>query len=60
LVKSLEEGIILKNSDELILGDTVKAVLLDGKAVLPVHSIGKDDSGRPRWQTYSKSQMKDF
>lgn len=60
LVKSLEEGIILEDNDELILGDTVKAVLLDGKAVLPVYSIGKDDSGRTRWQTYSKSQMKDF
>lgn len=60
LIKSLEEGIVLKDDDELILGDTVKAVLLDGKAVLPVYSVGKDDSGRPRWQTYSKSQMKDF
>jgi hypothetical protein len=60
VVKSLTEGIVLTDDEEFILGDTVKPVLLDGKAVLPVFLVGRDDQGRPRWQTYSKSQMKEF
>lgn len=60
MVKSLEDGIILEDDDELILGDTIKAVLLDGKAVLPVFALEQGENGRPRWQTYSKSQLKDF
>lgn len=60
LVKSLGEGIVLQADEQIILGDTVKVVLLDGKAVLPVYTINQDDPSRPRWQTYSKNQLKDF
>lgn len=60
MVKSLEEGIILQDDDMILLGDHIKPVWLYGKSVLPVCLINEEVNGRPRWQTYSKSQMKDF
>lgn len=60
LVKSLEDGIILAEDELVILGDTLKTVLLEGKAVFPVFAVAQDDSARPKWQSYSKSQLKDF
>ncbi len=60
LVKSLEDGIILADDELIVLGDTVKAVLLDGKAVLPVYAVNLEDPDRPKWQSYSKNQLKDF
>jgi len=60
LVKSLEEGIILSDDELVVLGDTLKAVLLEGKAVFPVFPVQQDDPDRPKWQSYSKSQLKDF
>jgi len=60
MVKCLEEGIILQDDDMIILGDHIKPVWLYGKSVLPVYAINQEGSDRPHWQTYSKSQMKDF
>lgn len=59
MVKCLEEGIILQDNDMITLGDSVKTVLLYGKAVLPVYPI-KEEENQVRWQTYSKKQLKDF
>ncbi|HEX3012216.1 MAG TPA: hypothetical protein VHQ70_09335 [Syntrophomonadaceae bacterium] len=58
-VKCLDEGIILKDDDVVILGDHLKSVWLNGKSVLLVQRIG-EDAAHPQWQTYSKSQLKDF
>ena len=60
MVKCLEEGIILQKDDMVVLGDQIKTIWLYGKAVLPVFAINEIEAGRARWQTYSKSQMKDF
>lgn len=60
MVKDLEAGIILPDEELILLGDTVKAVLLDGKAVVPVAAIYQAEPDRPKWQTYSKTQLKDF
>ena len=60
MVKCLEEGIILQDNDMIILGDHIKPVWLYGKSVLLVSAIDEEVNGRPRWQTYSKNQMKDF
>lgn len=59
-VKSLEGGAILEQEELVVLGDTVKAVLLDGKPVLLVVPTGERDPGEPRWQTCSKNQLKDY
>jgi len=60
IVKSLEEGIVLKDDDLIVLGDTVKAILMAGQAVLPVSPIKPEGLSGARWQTYSKQQMKDY
>lgn len=60
MVKSLEDGIVLGDDELIVLGDTVKAVLLDGRAVLPVYAVNQGDTGKPKWQSYSKNQLKDF
>lgn len=60
MVKSLEDGIILADDELIVLGDTVKAILLDGKAVLPVYAVNREDATKPKWQSYSKNQLKDF
>ena len=59
-VKCLEHGIILQDNEMVWLGDTVKTILHYGQAVLPVSAIAAGINGQPGWQTYSKSQMKDF
>ena len=60
MVKCLEDGIILQDDDMIVLGDHIKPVWMYGKSVLPVYVINEEGADRPRWQTYSKSQMKDF
>ena len=59
LVKSLE-GTILGAEDLIRLGETVKTVLLEGKAVLLVFPTGKKEPGEPLWQTCTKQQLKAF
>ena len=60
MVKCLEEGTILQDDDMIVLGDHIKPIWMYGKAVLPVCAVPEEIDGRARWQTYSKSQMKDF
>jgi hypothetical protein len=60
VVKCLESGIILQDDDLVILGDTVKTILHFGKVVLPVFQVTNNFFDRLTWQTYSKTQLKDF
>jgi hypothetical protein len=60
MVKCLEEGMVLQDDDMVILGDHIKPVWLYGKSVLLVQAIKEDVANQARWQTYSKSQLKDF
>ncbi len=60
MVKCLEEGIVLQDDDMVILGDHIKPVWLYGKSVLLVQAIDQEAASQARWQTYSKSQLKDF
>lgn len=59
-VKCLEQGIILPDDEMVRLGDQVKTILHYGQSVLPVFAVRAGHEGQPGWQTYSKSQMKDF
>lgn len=58
IVKSLEDGYILEEKELVQLGETVKPVLLGGKAVLLVNPAAAD-SAAP-WTTISKNQLKDY
>lgn len=60
LVRSLD-GIVLRN-DEIVRinNDWVKAVLLDGKLVLPVFSSNMAVPDGVKWQICTKQQLKDF
>jgi len=57
-VRSLE-GKVLADSEIVCLGNMVKPILLEGKAVLLVHSV-KTDDGRTIWETCSKNQISDY
>ncbi|AHF06323.1 hypothetical protein [Desulfitobacterium metallireducens] len=59
MVKSLE-GTILEADDLVKLGDTLKAILLEGKCVLPVTLIEAPAREGVRWQTCTKQQVKKF
>jgi hypothetical protein len=60
LVKSLEDGIILQDDELVIVGEALKLVMHHGRAVLPVCAVTEGLASPARWQTYSKSQLKDF
>lgn len=60
MVKCLDEGIILREDDLVLLGEDIKPVLMHGKIVLPVNLIVGDISTPARYQTYSKQQIKEF
>lgn len=59
VVKSLE-GTVLESDDLVKLGDTLKAILLEGKCVLPVTPIEASEEEGVKWQTCSKQQVKKF
>ncbi|HBW35585.1 hypothetical protein [Desulfosporosinus sp. BICA1-9] len=58
-VKSLD-GMVLKEDDLVELGDTLKAILMEGKCVLPVTAIETSESEGVRWQTCTKQQVRKF
>lgn len=60
MVKCLEEGIVLQDDDVVRLGDHIKPVWLYGKSVLLVYPLKEEVTNRACWQTYSKSQLRDF
>lgn len=55
-VQSLE-GRILEAHQEVVLGEKVKAVLLDHQKVLLVYSMPHDKAGRQIWHTCTKQQL---
>lgn len=58
-VKSLD-GTFLEKDDLVKLGDTLKAVLMEGKCVLPVITIETPETEGVRWQTCTKQQVRIF
>lgn len=56
IVKSIESGYILRESELVRLGETVKPVLLGGKSVLLVDPV--ISGGDAPWATISKSKVK--
>ncbi|WP_054693039.1 hypothetical protein [Syntrophomonas palmitatica] len=59
IVRSIDDGKILDDEEHVLLGDTVKPVLLYGKAVLLVYPLEKSP-GNVKWQTCSKPQLKGY
>lgn len=53
-------GDALPESEAILLGETQKAVLLDGKAVMLVFPTETTEPGRARWQSCSKTYLKRF
>lgn len=60
LVKSLDDGIILRENGLVLLGEKTRLVLHHGKAVLMVCAIKGASEIPPRWHTWSKQQLRDF
>ncbi len=58
IVQSLD-GYILPDHDLVRVGEKVKAVLMDGKVVMPVYPT-EDANGRACWQTCTKEQLRKF
>jgi len=58
MVKSLEAGHTLEESELVRLGETVKPVLIGGKSVLLVNPAVADQEAA--WITLSKNQLKDY
>lgn len=58
-VKNLD-GTILEDHDLVKLGDTLKAVLMEGKCILPVTVIETPETTGVRWQTCTKQQVRIF
>lgn len=54
------EGAILPDDEFILLGETQKAVLLEGQAVMLVFPTETTEPGRARWQTCSKTYLKRF
>ena len=59
IVKSID-GTVLTDEELVRLGDTVKAVLLEGMCVLPVFATGYKDPDGVNWQTCTKQQLKSY
>jgi len=58
-VKSLD-GTVLEKDELVKLGDFLKAVLMDGKCVLPVTRIEMPETEGVSWQTCTKQQVRKF
>lgn len=52
------DGLRLPDRELILLGETVKPVLLNGRCVQLVYPTEKNGPGEPRWQTCTKSQVK--
>lgn len=59
LVQTIE-GEILPDQEIILLGETVKPVLLDGRCTLLVFPTEKNQPWEPRWQTCTKTYLKMF
>ena len=58
-VKSLD-GTVLEVNELVKLGDTLKAVLMEGKCILPVTGMEIPETEGVRWQTCTKQQVRKF
>lgn len=54
------DGLRLPDRELILLGETVKPVLLNGRCVQLVYPTEKTVPGEPRWQTCTKSQVKTY
>jgi hypothetical protein len=54
------DGIVLGHSEDVILGEKVKAVFLDHSKVLLVYSNTEELTGVTSWHTCTKEQLKKF
>lgn len=59
MVKSLD-GVVLRDEELVMLGEKVKAVLLDGKSVVLVAPREEADTDGIMWQTCTKQQLRNF
>ncbi|MGE5422103.1 MAG: hypothetical protein ACM3QW_02475 [Ignavibacteriales bacterium] len=60
VVKSIDDGRVLEDKQKVLLGDAVKAVMLDAKPVLLVTPLQNGDILGASWQTCSKQQLKGY
>jgi hypothetical protein len=60
MVKCLEEGVVLQDNDLVLLGEDIKPVWMYGQIVLPVIATADEARSIAHWQTYTKSQIKEF
>jgi hypothetical protein len=51
-------GLRLPDNELILLGETVKPVLLNGRCILLVYPTEKTGTGEPRWQTCTKSYVR--
>lgn len=58
-IRSLNEGIVLGDDERVLLGETLKAVLIDGQTVMLVFPTEKPIT-EVQWQTCTKNQLKPF
>lgn len=54
------EGELIPDDEPILLGETQKAVLIDGQAVMLVFPTEATEPGRARWQTCTKTYLKRF
>jgi hypothetical protein len=52
------DGRLLKENDKILLGEKVKAVLLDYKSTLLVNEIKSDRNTPAQWETFNKQQLR--
>lgn len=53
-------GTKLKGNEKIFIGDTLKAVLLDGRPTLLVNLKTDEGNGNIHWETCTKQQLKNF
>ncbi|MEQ8175443.1 MAG: hypothetical protein ABRQ26_10305 [Syntrophomonadaceae bacterium] len=58
IVKCIDDGQVLNKYEKVVLGDMVKAVMMDAKPVLLVNPIQNNAMLGANWQTCSKKQLK--
>lgn len=54
------DGLQLPDNEIILLGETQKAVLIEGKAVMLVYPTEATEPGQARWQTCTKTYLKRF
>jgi hypothetical protein len=55
-----EDGYTLQDHDLVKIGQKVKAVYLDHRAVILVFPVNEKENGCQLWETFSKEQLKKY